>query len=209
VFDEQVIVRPYVSMFHSANLDDDNRMADMSDVMVGAVATGSGLSVDGRYAYYTMNQFMRSAVHEFGVKASYDLVSLCSDCCAPSPFSFRPFVGVYCDLFDEEGTEDVFVNAGFEPSWRCELAGLKIGLGLPTDWGLSADGYYLDDDGSNAAFGYFSTALTMSVLLPSCRGQWFVNTSVQYLHLAADSVRTVSGGDTDVCIGKLGVSFVF
>ncbi len=133
----ETVVRPYVSMFHSANFDDANRMADMSDVMVGAVATGQGFSVDGRYAYYTMNQFMRSAVHEFGVKASYDLVSMCSNCCcAPSPFSFRPFVGVYCDLSDEEGTEDVFLNIGFEPSWRCEVGNYKIGLGLPTDWGL-------------------------------------------------------------------------
>src|SRR5688500_1017741 len=45
VFDDGVVVRPYVSMFHSANFDDANRMADMSDVMVGAVATGHGFSV--------------------------------------------------------------------------------------------------------------------------------------------------------------------
>ncbi len=50
----------------------------------------------------------------------------------------------------------------------------------------------------------------MSVLLPiDCPGQWFLNTSVQYLHLAADSVVAVAGGENDVCIGKAGISFVF
>lgn len=209
-FDEGVIVRPYVSLFHSANFDADNRMNDMSDVMLGAVASGHAFSVDARYAYFTTNQLMRSAVHEFGVKASYDVFSLLSGCDEPAPFSLRPFAGAYFDLFDEEGTEDIFVNVGLEPSWRCELAGLKIGLSLPIDWGLSADDYYLNADGSNAALGYFSTAWTTSILLPGVGcGQWFLNTSVQYLHLAADSVLAINDGDDDVCIGKLGLSFVY
>jgi hypothetical protein len=206
---DEVVVRPYVSLFHSAHPDSDNRMADMSDVMIGAVATGHALAIDARYAFYTMNQLMRSNVHELGVKASYDVLARCRAPGAASPFALRPFAGIYFDLFDEEGTEDVFVNVGLEPSWKLELAGHKIGLGLPIDWGLSADDYYLDRDGSNAALGYFSTSLTASVVLPARagRGQWFLNGSLQYLHLAADSVRVISDED-DICIGKIGVSFV-
>jgi hypothetical protein len=181
----------------------------MSDVMLGAVASSSALSIDARYAWFNMNQLMRSNVHEFGVKASYDVLSLCG-ACQGSPFSLRPFFGAYFDLFDEEGTEDIFLNVGLEPSWRGELAGLKIGLSLPTDWGLSADGYYLTTAGNNDGLGYFSTALAASIMLPcSGRCQRFVNTSVQYLHLAADSVRAVNNGDADICIGKLGISFVY
>ncbi len=207
-FAEDVIVRPYVSLFHSASPDDANRMESMSDVMLGAVASSQAFSIDARYAYYTMNQLMRSNVHELGFKASYDVLAPRCPCEAASPFSLRPFAGVYVDVFDEEGTEDVFVNLGVEPAWRCELAGWKIGLGLPIDWGLSADGYYFNRDGSNAALGYFSTAATASILLPiEGHGQWFVNASVQYLHLAADSVRDISPDD-DLCIGKIGVSFV-
>lgn len=209
-FSEDIVVRPYVSLFHSTQPDDQNRMADMSDVMVGGVASSAAFSVDARYAFFTMNQLMRSNVHEFGIKASYDVLSLLKTCdCCQSPFALRPFFGAYFDLFDELGTEDVFLNVGIEPSWRGEVAGLKVGLSLPTDWGLSADDYYLNADGSNAALGYFSTSLAASVLLPcSGRTQWFVNASVQYLHLAADSVRAVSPWD-NLCIGKLGVSFVY
>lgn len=210
VFDDDFVVRPYVSLFHSAQPDDGNRMADMSDVMAGATAGNGAFLIDARYAFFTMNQLMRSNVHEFGVKASYDVLSLFKTCnCCQSPFALRPFFGAYFDLFDELGTEDVFLNVGIEPSWRGELAGLKIGLSLPTDLGLSADDYYLNADGSNAALGYFSTSLAASVLLPcSGRTQWFVNASIQYLHLAADSVRAISSQD-DLCIGKVGVSFVY
>jgi hypothetical protein len=171
------------------------------------VVSNTAVSIDARYAYYNMNQLMRSSVHELGFKASYDVLA---NSCGPSSFSLRPFAGVYFDLFDEQGTEDIFVNVGLEPAWRGELAGFKVGLSLPIDWGLSADGYYLDNDGSNAELGYFSVAWTTSILLPvSGHGQWFLNTTVQYLHLVADSVRAINPGDDDVCIGKLGISFVY
>jgi hypothetical protein len=206
-----VIVRPYVSLFHSRHFDSDNPMADMSDVMVGTVASDSAWSLDARYAYFTMNQFMRSSVHELGAKLSYDLLSLCREPGAVSPLALRPFAGAYFDLFDEEGTEDIFLTVGLEPAWRWELAGQKIGMSLPIEWGLSGDDYYLQSDGSNDFFGYFSATLTTSVVLPvpAACGRWFLNASGQYLHLAADSVRAVSGGDTDVWIGKLGFSFVY
>jgi hypothetical protein len=211
-FDEDIVVRPYVSLFHRAQWDSDNRMADMSDVMLGAVASTHGFVVDARYAFYTMNPLMRSHTHELGAKASFDVFSLLDDESELlKPFSLRPFAGLYGELSDESGTEDGFLNVGLEPSWRFEAKGRKIGVSLPIDWGLSADDYYLNSDGSNAVFGYYSTALTTSVSLPSPlkRGQWFLNTSVQYLHLAADSVRAISGGDNDVWVGKIGMSFVY
>lgn len=206
-FSEELVVRPYVSLFNSSHPDHDNRMADMSDVMVGGVATGRAYSLDARYAFFTMNQFMRSDVHELGFKFSYDVLA---DSCGPSPFSVKPFAGVYFDLFDQEGTENIFINLGLEPAWRCELAGLKIGLSLPMDWGLGANGYYLNADGTNVPFGYFAIGPAASVALPShgCV-QWFLNGSVQYLHLAADSVQQINGGDNDVCIGKAGISFIY
>ncbi|HUQ71508.1 MAG TPA: hypothetical protein VM165_18415 [Planctomycetaceae bacterium] len=209
-FDEDVVVKPYVSLFHSANWDSGNRMADMSDVMLGAVTTAHGFSLDARYAYYTMNPLMRSPVHELGAKASFDVLSLNDEIDWLQSCSLRPFIGLYGELNDGEGTEDGFLNVGIEPSWRFQVRGRKVGMSLPIDWGLSADHYYFNNDGSNAAFGYFSTALTTSVALPIAarHGQWFLNTSVQYLHLAADSVRDVSDQD-DVCIGKIGVSFVY
>jgi hypothetical protein len=208
---DEIIVKPYVSFFHSANWDSGNRMADMSDVMVGAVATGYGFTIDARYAYYTMNPVMRSPVHEFGAKTSFDLLSLAEDTDVTEHFSLRTFAGLYRELSDGEGTEDGFINLGIEPAARFELAGQKIGVTLPIDWGLTGDHYYLNADGSNATYGYFSTALTTSVALPtkSDRVKWFLNTSVQYLHLAADSTRAVNDDKSDVAISKIGLSFVY
>lgn len=206
---EDVVVRPYVSFFNSTHFASNHRMSDMTDVMLGAVVNRGGLIVDTRYAYYTMNPLMRSNVHELGGKASFDVLSLRPE---PSkPLGLRPFVGLYGELSDENGTEDLFLNLGLEPSWRFELAGARVAVGLPLDWGLSGEDYYLNNNGSNAFFGYFSTALTTSVVLPvSDRfGQWFLNTSLQYLHLGADSVLAINGGDQDEFIGKLGVSFVY
>ncbi|MDZ4689592.1 MAG: hypothetical protein SH850_31330 [Planctomycetaceae bacterium] len=149
-FDEDVVVKPYVSLFHSANWDSGNRMADMSDVMLGAVTTANGFALDARYAYYTMNPLMRSPVHELGAKASFDVLSLNDEFDWLQSCSLRPFVGLYGELNDGEGTEDAFLNVGLEPSWRFEVRGRKVGMSLPIDWGLSADHYYFNNDGSDA-----------------------------------------------------------
>ncbi|MBC8116083.1 MAG: hypothetical protein H7062_16975 [Candidatus Saccharimonas sp.] len=213
---EDLIVRPYISLFNSTHFASDNRMSDMSDVMVGAVANWNGFLIDSRYAFYTTSPLMRTPVHELGAKVSFDVLSSLedsewNDSELLQHFTLRPFAGVYGDWIEEAGTVQAFVNVGVEPSWRFEVAGTKVGVGLPIDWGLGGNGYYFNNDGSNATLGYFSTALTASVALPvpDGYGQWFLNTSVQYLHLAADSVQTVGNDDNDVCIGKIGMSFVY
>ena len=208
-FGEDVVLRPYVALFHSAHPADGNNMADMSDVMLGLAGESGRWRIDARYAWYTMNPLMRGDVHELGARASFDLLAPDGDD-GPAPLRLRPFAGAYAEVGDENGTEEVFLNAGLEPFWQVEAAGHTIGVGLPLEWGLSPDGYYFDRDGSDATFGYFSAALTTSVAIPTAErhGQWFLNTSVQYLHLEADSVRMMSGGD-DAWVGKVGVSFVY
>jgi hypothetical protein len=207
-FGEDVVLRPYVALFHSAHPAGGNNMADMSDVMLGVAGESGRLRLDARYAWYTMNPLMRGDVHELGAKASFDLIPPTEEAAL---VSLRPFAAAYAELSDANGTEDVFVNVGIEPFCQIEAAGHRIGVGLPLDWGLSADRYYFDRDGSNAPFGYFSAALTTSVAIPTAErhGQWFLNTSVQYLYLDADSVRLVTGGDDDAWIAKAGVSFVY
>lgn len=210
-FQDDLVVSPYVSLFNSTHFAANNPMADMSDVMVGAVASRRGFAIDSRYAYYTMNPMVRTPVHEIGAKFSYDLINLWDDSDAVKPFSVRPYVGVYGEFMPDLDTTQLYANVGIEPSWRVELAGTKIGLGIPIEWGLGSNGYYFNSDGSNAAYGYFSSGLTASVALPvpEAYGKWFVNTSVQYLHLAADSVQMAGEGRNDVCIAKVGVSFVY
>ena len=206
---EDLVVRPYVALFHSAHPASGNHMVDMSDVMLGVAGTAGRFTLDARYAWYTMNPLMRGDVHELGARASFDLLATDGDD-GRTPLRLRPFAGAYAEVSDENGTEEVFLNAGIEPFWQLEAAGHTIGVGLPLEWGLSPDGYYFDRDGSDATFGYFSAALTTSVAIPTSErhGQWFLNTSVQYLHLEADSVKMMSGGD-DAWVGKVGVSFVY
>lgn len=208
---EGVIVRPYVSFFNSSHFGSGNPMSGMADAMVGATATWHGLIVDARYAYYNTNPTMFSNVHEVGAKASFDVLTLFETNEIPDSFSLRPFAGIYGKVFDEKGTENAYLDIGFEPAWRFEWAGQKVGVALPLDWGLGVDGYYLNSNGGNTTLGYFSTALTATMSLPKrahC-GDWFLNASVQYLHLTADNLVSINHGNRDAVIGKVGLAFVF
>lgn len=207
---EGLVVSPYISLFNSTHFAPNNRMADMSDVMVGAVTMWNGFAIDSRYAFYTMSPLMRTPVHELGAKVSYDVLKpFESDLL--KPFAVKPFVAAYSEIIPEQDTVQLFANVGIEPTWRFEVAKTKIGLGMPTEWGLGGNRYYFNSDGSNAAVGYFATGLTAGIALPVPErfGLWFLNTSVQYLHLTADSVQAANFGTRDVCIGKIGLSFVY
>lgn len=208
---EDLVIRPYVSLFNSTHFAPNNRMADMSDVMLGAVTSWNGFLIDSRYAYYNMSPLMRTPVHEIGAKVSYDVLTFWEGNDALKPFSLKPFAAAYGEFIPEEGLSQLFANVGIEPTWRFEVAKTKVGVGLPIDWGLGGNGYYFNSNGSNAALGYFSTALTASVAIPvpDQYGKWFLNTSIQYLHLVADSVQAVGEGHNDVAIGKIGLSFIF
>ena len=208
---EGAIVRPYVSFFNSSHFGSGNPMSGMLDTMVGATTTWHSLIVDARYAYYNTNPTMFSNVHELGARASFDVLSLFETNEMPNSVSLRPFAGIYGKVSDEKGTENVYFDIGLEPSWRFDLAGQKVGVALPLDWGLGANDYYLNSSGGNTTLGYFSAALTASVSLPApahC-GDWFLNASVQYLHLSADNLVTLNHGDRDACVGKIGLAFVF
>jgi hypothetical protein len=209
--DGGIIVRPYVSLFHSAHEDSRNRMSDMSDVMLGAVTSFGGLAVDARYAWYTMNPLMRSDVHELGLKVSFDALAPPMASPDQDTFGLRPFAGIYAEVSDQNDSEDVYVNLGLEPTCRLSVLGQRLGLSLPIEAGLTTDRYYFDTEGGHETLGYWSGAFTGTLALrqrDGC-GQWFLNTSLQYVHLVADSVRAASGGERDVWIGKVGLSFVF
>ena len=44
---------------------------------------------------------------------------------------------------------------------------------------------------------------------PKGRGACFLNGSLQYLHLGADSTTSINGGRRDECIGRIGLGFSF
>jgi hypothetical protein len=203
------VVRPYVSLFNSSELGGHDEMSDMTDVMVGTALTWHGLLVDGKYTYYSPAPAPHLPMHELGVRVSYDVLSLCAKPEGSAPFALRLFTGVYGEL--SEGKGALYVEPGLEPSWRFELAGRKIGLGLPVLCGLGAGGYYLNDRGENAPVGYLSSAVTASVSLPfpvGC-GEWFLNASIPYLYLFADNLVLQNNGSHDAFVAKVGIGFLF
>ncbi len=102
---DEVVVRPYISLFDSSHLAKNNLMAEMSDVMLGATTNWRGLLVDARYAYCNTNPEMRSNLHELGVKASVDILAHWQKPASLRSFSLRPFAGVYAEVFDQVATE--------------------------------------------------------------------------------------------------------
>jgi hypothetical protein len=205
------VVSPYVALFHSSHFGDDNPMREMSDVMLGSVTRWQSLVVDARYTYYNTSPVMRGAVHELGVRASVDALASWQQTGQPCTFGLRPYAGLYGDISDEQGTEDVYLETGLEPSGRFEVAGSKVGVSAPLFFGLSVDDYYFDSNGDNAFLGYFSAGVTASVALPvpDRWGEWFLNASFQYLHLFADNLAAINDGDREVFIGKVGIGLAF
>ena len=202
-----LVARPYLALFNSTHFGDNDRMRDMSDVMLGVATTWKSLFVDARYAYYTTAPDMRAPVHEVGVKASLDALGFAEE---SGPISIRPSLGVYGGTIDG-GADYLYVELGLEPAWRGEVAGRFVGVSLPLLWGLSGDDYYFNAAGGNAAWGYFSAGVSGSVALPSPKGcgEWFLNATFQYLYLDADNLRAINDGRRNVFLGKVGVGFVF
>jgi hypothetical protein len=106
---EDLIIRPYVSLFNSTHFAPNNRMADMSDVMIGTVTSWNGFMLDSRYAYYNMSPLMRTPLHEIGAKVSYDVLNFWEGNDALKPFSLKPFVAAYGEFIPDQsrpGTAD-------------------------------------------------------------------------------------------------------
>jgi hypothetical protein len=207
---DEVIVRPYLSFFHSSHFGD-SVMPDMTDVMLGASTTCHGFVIDTRYAYYNISPTVPSDVHELGVKVSADVIPLLYGAESAESFSLRPSVGLYSQVFGQSGIEGAYLETGLEPSWRFEVAGRKVGLGLSLVCGWSVDDYYFDDRGNSESLGYLSATLSTSISLPAPEGcgQWFLNGSLQYLHLFADNLAIINGGSRNEVIGKIGIGFIF
>jgi hypothetical protein len=206
-----VVARPYLSLFNSTHFGDSDRMAEMSDAMLGTIGEWRGLTLDARYAFYNTSPIMRSDVHELGARASLDVLAWRRGDASPGPLALRPFAGLYGELDDRRGSEDVYAEVGLEPAWRGIVAGRKVGLSVPVLWGLSPDDYYFDAQGRNEPLGYFAVSVAGSVALPLRHGcaEAILNVTLQYLRLEADSVVTVNEGGRDVFLARMGAGFRF
>jgi len=157
---------------------------------------------------YTFYQYPNGAfktIQEVGFKLSYDDTDLMKK--TGVSFGLKPYVGVYIETDDGNGTEDTYAEVGIGPSWTIH----GVTLSVPVAVGMSLDDYYLQSDGSNSFFGYGSISLLGSIPLPipARYGAWTLTAGVQYLYLFADSAEAANNGENDQWIGKVGVAFSY
>jgi len=179
------------------------------ELMTGAVTQYNDFTLDLKYAAYGYPDSARSSLAEIGGKLSYDMFGLWSDPDPLRPISVRPYFAAFFETFDNTGGEDSYLELGVESSCRFELFGRQVGIGLPVRLGFSLDDYYFDADGSAAAFGFVSMGVSLSIPIMDEFGAWYLNSSIDYLHLAADNLAILNHGDRDQLIGLIGIGLSF
>lgn len=160
---------------------------------------------------YYLYQYPNGAfetIQEIGVTVAYDDMDAIS-----KGFALNPYIGVYYEFDDANGSEDSYAEIGVGPSWTPpQVGGYDIpALTFPIALGLSLDDYYVDSDGDNTLFGYLSVGVTTSFPLPVPEkwGAWNVNVGGYYQYLFADSAEATNNDSEHVFYGTIGMSFVY
>jgi hypothetical protein len=179
-----------------------------NDITLTLPITFDKFTITPLYYLYQYPNGAFETIHEVGVTVAYDDTGLIAE-----NFGLMPYVGVYYEFDDGNGSEDGYAEVGIAPSWTPPRAGdYEIpALTFPIALGLSWDDYYLDDQGDNDLLGYVSVGVTTSVPLPMPEkyGAWSLNLGGYYQYLLSDSVEFANNDSEHVFWGKVGVSFVY
>jgi hypothetical protein len=230
--DQGVIVQPYMNLYfklseseknpitgyigtwnslHSEKtLGDDGSFETWyeSDLYGGVdFGLGGGFTLGGIYTMYTYPGGAFDTIEEVGVKLSFDDTDKIG-----LPFALKPYVGVYFETTDKNGTEDTYLEFGIAPTVYTinKDSDHAIALSVPVTVGASLDDYYFDDDGDDTFLGYVSVGLAGSMPIASGPyGAWSLNGSVTWMQLIADGLQAANHDDDYEIIGKIGVSFTY
>ena len=168
---------------------------------------GGGFTLGAIYTLYSYPNGAFDTIEEVGVKLSYDDTDKTG-----LPFALNPFVGIYFETDDQNGTEDTYLEFGIVPTVYTfnEGSDQPISLAVPITIGTSIEDYYFDDGGDEEFLGYGSIGLAASMPLGSgSYGDWTLNASVTWLQLFADGLESANNDDDNEIIGKIGVSFAY
>lgn len=201
--------------FHSEQTASDDAWYE-SDLYAIATVGVAGLKFNVGYTIYTYPGDAFEAIHELGISTSYSDAKLWEDA-GLNGFALNPTLGYYIELDDGNGEEDQYLELGLFPAYsigREDMGTLGKGtLTFPLILGMSTDSYYLDSDGSNEFFGYWSAGVTLGVpldMIPAKYGTWVANAGVNYIHLLADSAELANDGGTDYEVqGFIGLSMSY
>jgi hypothetical protein len=182
-----------------------------SDAFGGLDFVFGKFTVGAVYTFYTYPNGAFQTIQELGFKVAYDDTDFMKG--NGFDFALKPYVAVYFETADGNGTEDSYLELGIGPSFAAgNVAGKPVTLSVPVVLGCSIDDYYLDSSGGNEFFGYGSIGLFASVPLGDTGkfGTWTLTGGVQYIQLFADSAElTNDGGESNEFLGKVGVSFAY
>lgn len=97
---------------------------------------------------------------------------------------------------------------GVEPTRTFESTPVgDLTLSAPVEAGFSLDDYYEGADG-DAAFGYLSVGLAVSIALPIGAGDWSLDTGVDFL-LLGDTSEAANDGDARDWLFHAGIAVSF
>lgn len=179
-----------------------------NDITVELPISFGKFTITPLYYLYQYPNGAFETIQEIGITLAYDDTGLISE-----EFSLAPYVGVYYEFDDGNGTEDTYAEVGIAPSWTPPKMGdYEIpALTFPIALGMSLDDYYVDDEGDNELFGFVTVGVTTSVPLPVPEqwGLWTVNLGGHYQYLMADSAEAANNDSEHVFFGSIGMSFVY
>ncbi len=173
------------------------------------VATGP-LTTGVTFIYFNSPSNAFDDIHEIEVKFSLDDSKFSKS--IGLPFALNPSFAINMETRDNGGTEDVYAQAGIEPSFEGKIGQVPVTVSFPVTFGLSFDDYYTSRTLDNDFLGYISAGMSASTPIPMpLPGEWTLSASVQYLYLDSFSVRTVNrnNGDSSEVIGTLGIAVAF
>lgn len=175
----------------------------------GGVTWGlpANFKLDTIYTLYTSPADEFKTVGELGAKLSYDDSAFWKD---KAPFTLQPYAAYYWETFNDGGIDPrQYAELGLTPT--IPLGQTKLTATFPIAFGFSPDGYYQNDSGSNAPFGYWSVGAFLSYPIPLAAkwGAWTITGGVTYIQDVADSAKNANNGDDNEWIGKVSLTFAY
>jgi hypothetical protein len=179
------------------------------EVSVGALFINGPVQFDLKYQAHIFPGGDVNGFQEIMLRGAYDLgIHLPASDSRWRPAAVVAYAEYGHQLAGSDG-RNAYVELGIEPTWVVPAFGTIAGVSVPVTIGLSTDDYYVDSFGGNEAFGYVGVGLETSIRIAESPvlGSVFLNATVQYLRLESDVLVLANGGDRDVVLGSVGLTF--
>ncbi len=180
-----------------------------TDYYVGLDFIFGPVTIGATYQYYTYPGDFADTTEEAGITVKYDDTQMMEN--ANIAFTLSPYVSVYKETTDKNGTQDSYLELGLSPKFDVPVGEGKVAVSIPLAVGISLDDFYFDDDGDEETIGFLSIGVATEIPLPvpAEYGNWSVNASLTYLALIAEGLETANSGDDHEVIGKIGIGFSY